>query len=72
MIFILVGLLAVGLSLWLWMNGHLLKSMAYPLVVIALIQIVVGGTVYLLPDDQLSNLRAQLQTNTALLKADKT
>ena len=27
-IFILVGLLAMGLSLWLWMNGHRLKSMA--------------------------------------------
>lgn len=41
-IFIVVGLLTIGLSLWLWMNGHRLKSMAYPLVVIALMQIVVG------------------------------
>jgi len=71
-IFILVGLLAMGLSLWLWMNGHRLKSMAYPLVVIALMQIVVGGTVYLRTDGQLSTLSAQLQTNPSALKAEET
>ena len=51
-IFIVVGLLAIGLSLWLWMNGHRLKSMAYPLVIVALMQIAVGGTVYLRTDRQ--------------------
>jgi hypothetical protein len=71
-IFILVGLLAMGLSLWLWMNGHRLKSMAYPLVVIALMQIMVGGTVLLRTDAQLSSLSAQLQTNPAALKAEET
>lgn len=71
-IFILVGLLAMGLSFWLWMNGHRLKSMAYPLVVIALMQIVVGGTVYLRTDVQLSTLSAQLQINPAALKAEET
>ena len=71
-IFILVGLLAMGLSLWLWVNGHRLKSMAYPLVVIALMQIVVGGTVYLRTDAQLSSLSAQLQANPAALKAEET
>jgi hypothetical protein len=71
-IFILVGLLAMGLSLWLWINGHRLKSMAYPLVVIALMQIVVGGTVLLRTNAQLSSLSAQLQTNPAVLKAEET
>jgi hypothetical protein len=71
-IFILIGLLAMGLSLWLWVNGHRLKSMAYPLVVIALMQIVVGGTVYLRTDAQLSSLSAQLQANPAALKAEET
>ena len=71
-IFIVVGLLAIGLSLWLWMNGHRLKSMAYPLVVIALMQIVVGSTIYLRTDSQLSTLNAQLQTNPAVLKAEET
>ena len=30
-IFIAVGLLALAISVWLWVNGHRLKSMAYPL-----------------------------------------
>lgn len=71
-IFVVVGLLAIGFSLWLWMNGHRLKSMAYPLVVIALMQIVVGGTVYLRTDSQVSTLTAQLQVNPAALKAEET
>ena len=71
-IFIIVALLAIGFSLWLWMNGHRLKSMAYPLVVIALMQIVVGGTIYLRTDTQLSALSAQLQMNPAALKAEET
>ena len=72
MIFIVVGLLAIGLSIWLWMNGHRLKSMAYPLVVIALLQIVVGGSVYLRTDTQLSTLSVQLKANPAALKAEET
>jgi membrane protein YdbS with pleckstrin-like domain len=68
-IFIAVGLLAIGLSVWLWMNGHRLKSMAYPLVVIALMQMVVGGLIYLRTDSQMATLSAQLQVNPAALKA---
>ena len=71
-IFVVVGLLAIGLSLWLWLNGHRLKSMAYPLVVVALMQIVVGSTVYLRTDSQMSTLSAQLQVNPAALKAEET
>lgn len=72
LIFIVVGLLAMGLSVWLWTNGHRLKSMAYPMVVIALMQIVVGSTVYLRTDSQLSTLSAQLQANPAALKVEET
>ncbi|MEN9314712.1 MAG: hypothetical protein RIS35_1105 [Pseudomonadota bacterium] len=72
LIFIAVGLLAIGLGLWLWMNGHRLKSMAYPLVVIAVMQIVVGGTVYLRTDQQLSTLSAQLQVDPEALKVEET
>ncbi len=71
-IFVVVGLLAIGLSLWLWMNEHRLKSMAYPLLVIALMQIVVGSTVYLRTDSQVSTLSAQLQVSPATLKAEET
>ncbi len=72
LIFMAIGLVAIGISVWLWMNGHRLKSMAYPLVVIALLQIVVGGSVYLRTDTQLSALGAQLQANPAALKTEET
>lgn len=72
LIFMAVGLLAIGIGVWLWMNGHRLKSMAYPLVIIAFLQIVVGGSVYLRTDTQLSTLSAQLQANPAELKAEET
>ena len=72
LLFIAVGLLAIGIGAWLWMNGHRLKSMAYPLVVIALMQIVVGASVYLRTDAQLSTLGVQLQANPAALRAEET
>lgn len=71
-IFIAVGLLAVGISVWLWMNGHRLKSMAYPLVAIAVMQIVVGASVCLRTDAQLTTLSAQLNANPAELKVEET
>lgn len=72
LIFVAVGLVALGISVWLWLNGHRLKSMAYPLVVIALMQIVVGASIYLRTETQLSNLSAQLAANPAALKAEET
>jgi hypothetical protein len=71
-LFLPVGLAAIGISVRQWMNGHRLKSMAYPLVAIALMQIVVGGSIYLRTDTQLSTLSAQLQANPAALKAEET
>ena len=62
LLFVAVGLLAIGVAIWLWMNGHRLKSMAFPLVAIALIQIVVGGSVYLRTDDQLAQLSGKIVT----------
>jgi hypothetical protein len=46
--------------------------MAYPLVVIALMQIVVGSTIYLRTDSQLTTLSTQLQVNPAILKTEET
>lgn len=45
LLFIAVGLIAIGVGLWLWMNGHRLKSMAFPLIAVAAIQIAVGSSV---------------------------
>lgn len=72
LIFIAVGLLAMGISVWLWINGHRLKSMAYPLVAIALMQMVVGASVYLRTDTQLSTLTVQLKADPGALKAEET
>ena len=71
-LFIAVGLLAIGLSAWLWMNGHRLKSMAFPLVIVALMQIVVGATVYRRTDSQVSGLSAQWHANPEAFKAEET
>jgi hypothetical protein len=59
LLFILVGLIAVGVGIWLWLNGHRLRSMAFPLVAVAAIQILVGTSVYLRTDRQVAALVAQ-------------
>jgi len=71
-IFIAVGLVAIGIGAWLWMNDHRLRSMAYPLVVIALMQIAVGASIYLRTDRQLSTLSEQLQVNPSAFKTEET
>ena len=72
LLFVAVGLAAIGVAAWLWMNGHRLKSMAFPLIAIALIQIVVGGSVYLRTDAQLEGLTAQYQSAPAEFKEAET
>ena len=65
LLFMAVGVLAICVAVWLWMNGHRLKAMAFPLVGIALIQLVVGGTVYFRSDAQLASLTRQFETTPA-------
>ncbi|MEK7671640.1 MAG: hypothetical protein AAB344_05400, partial [Bacteroidota bacterium] len=52
LLFMLLGVAAIAISIYFWMSGNPYKGMMYPLVAIALIQIVVGGTVYFRTDDQ--------------------
>jgi hypothetical protein len=68
-IFVLVGIVAIAVGAWLWVNGHRLKSMAFPLISIALIQIVVGANVYLRTDTQLAELTQQSVSAPAMFKA---
>jgi hypothetical protein len=70
-IFISVGILAIGVSIWLWINGHRLKSMAYPLVIIGLIQMVVGSTIFFRTDSQVSALNTQLQQNPTAMRVEE-
>jgi small-conductance mechanosensitive channel len=69
LLFIAVGLIAVAVGLWLWMNGHRLRSMAFPLIAVAAIQIVVGSSVYLRTDAQVATLSAQLETTADAARA---
>ena len=54
------------------MNGHRLKSMAFPLVAIALIQLVVGGTVFLRTDTQVAKLQQDYTTAPTNFKREET
>ena len=69
LLFVAVGIAAIVLSVWLWSGGHRLKAMAFPLVAIALIQLVVGGTVFLRTDTQVAQLQQTLSTAPAEFKA---
>jgi 4-amino-4-deoxy-L-arabinose transferase-like glycosyltransferase len=71
LLFIAVGLIAIGVAAWLWANGHRLRFMAVPLVVIALMQLVVGGTIYLRTDAQVQSLLTQSQSAPAQFKQDE-
>ena len=71
LLFIAVGLVAIGVAAWLWMNGHRLRFMAVPLVTVALMQLVVGSTVYLRTESQMQGLVAQSQSAPAQFKQDE-
>ena len=70
LLFIAVGLIAIGVAVWLWASGHRLRFIAVPLISIALMQLVVGTTVYLRTDTQLQTLVTQSQSAPAQFKQD--
>jgi hypothetical protein len=72
MLFILAALLALGLAVWLWTHGHRLRFMALPLVVVALMQLVVGVTIFARTDAQVANLSAQLASSPTEFKQTET
>ncbi|PUE62998.1 hypothetical protein B9Z45_01190 [Limnohabitans sp. 2KL-17] len=71
-LFILAALIAIGLAVWLWSNGHRLRFMALPLVVVALMQLVVGVTIFARTDAQLTQLSTQLASAPAQFKQAET
>jgi hypothetical protein len=71
LLFIAVGLIAIGVAVWLWVNGHRLRFMAVPLITIALMQMVVGATIYLRTDAQLQSLVTQSQNAPAQFKQEE-
>ncbi len=71
LLFIAVGLIAICIATWLWTNGHRLRFMAVPLVTVALMQLVVGSTVYLRTESQMQGLMAQSQSAPAQFKQEE-
>lgn len=71
LLFIAVGLLAIAVAVWLWMQGHRLRFMAVPLIAVAVLQVVVGSTVYLRTDAQVQSLSAQAQSTPAVFRQDE-
>ncbi len=72
LLFLLVGLAAIGLSIWLVTSHNSYRGMAYPLVVVALIQIAVGWTVHSRTDGQVVQLTAQLDADPLAFVSDET
>lgn len=62
LLFVVVGVLAVAASLALWLTQASWRAMAWPLVAVALIQLGVGGGVYLRTPAQLQELKGQFAT----------
>ena len=71
-LFILAALMATGLGVWLWTQGHRLRFMALPLVLVALMQLVVGITIFARTDAQLASLSTQLVSAPAQFKPAET
>ncbi len=71
LLFITVGLIAIGVAVWLWTHGHRLRAMAFPLIAVAAIQIVVGSTVYFRTDKQVAALSAQLHAAPAQSQSEE-
>jgi hypothetical protein len=74
LLFAAFGLLAIAASaVLLWRYGDAMsKGLAIPLVAVGLIQLAVGGGVYVRTPAQVSALTAQLQSNPKRFKADET
>lgn len=62
LLFLLIGVAAVVFAVFTWMkwNEPFIKGMAIPLVLIGLIQITVGGTVFSRTDKQMAALNEQV------------
>ena len=68
-VFVAMGLFAIAMAIWAWRRRPMYRAMAYPLVAIALIQIVVGGTVLLRTDGQVAALVEQRRVDSGAFHA---
>ncbi len=71
LLFIVVGALAIALALVLLRRRSRLRGMAIPLMAVALIQAVAGGTVYLRSDRQIAHLQQQAREAPTVFKGEE-
>jgi len=71
LLFMAVGLAAIAAAVWLLRKRSALRGMAGPLVAVALIQLVVGATVYFRTDAQVEQLTQQHSRQPAVFKAEE-
>ena len=63
-VFVMMGLLSIAAAMWAWRERPQYRAIAYPLVAIALIQLVVGGGVFDRTDGQVAALVEQRRTDS--------
>lgn len=71
LLFVIVAVAAFGVSLILWKNNSAYKAMSLPLVAIGVIQLIVGGSVYLRTGAQVQSLTIQLQSAPEQFQKDE-
>ena len=66
LLFLAIGIAAIAFAVFAWLkwNEPFVKGMAVPLIVIGLIQMTVGGTVFARTDKQVSALNTQMAQDT--------
>jgi hypothetical protein len=69
LLFLMAGAAAIAASVYLWATGSPHRAMAWPLTAVALIQIVVGWTVYARTDGQMKDLHTLLAKDKAAYAA---
>lgn len=69
LVFLGVGIAAIGVSVYLLATAHAYRGMSYPLVAVGLIQIAVGGAVFFRTDAQIAALTAQVAREPAAYQA---
>lgn len=65
LLFIAVGVLANAMAMWGWRRGPLWRGAAVPLVAVALIQLTVGGTVWLRSPQDVQRVQQIVATDKA-------
>ena len=69
---IVIGAAIIALSAWLWWSGNRYRAMAIPLLVIAIIEVVVGSSIYLRTDKQIDVLTEQYYTDRVAFERAET